>query len=118
MKSLNHYHGYVVGATGEGPDGMICVEEHIPPDVFPLPEYISQRGSYTEMDCRFLCKELAEIIQTMHREGMAHRNLHMENVLSDIFVRKGILLYSKFAAGILMIFRRSFVAIIGVYRAK
>lgn len=94
MKSLNHYHGYVVGATGEGPDGMICVEEHIPPDVFPLPEYISQRGSYTEMDCRFLCKELAEIIQTMHREGMAHRNLHMENVLSDIFVRKEISLYS------------------------
>jgi serine/threonine protein kinase len=92
MKSDDLYHGIVVDATGEGLDGMICVEEHIPPDLFPLPEYISRRGSYTEMDCRFLCKQLAIAIQCMHRYGMAHRNLHMENVLSDIFVSRKLLI--------------------------
>jgi serine/threonine protein kinase len=87
LRTMEIYHGIVVDAKGEGPDGIMCVEENIPPDLFPLPEYIGRRGSYTEMDCRFLFKQVAVAIQCMHREGMAHRNLNMENVLSDIFVR-------------------------------
>jgi serine/threonine protein kinase len=90
MKSMDIYHGIVVDASASDNDGngMICVEEHIPSDIEPLPVYVGQRGSYTEMDCRFLCRQLAECIKTMHSNGLAHRNLHMENVLSDHWVRQ------------------------------
>ena len=92
MKSMDVYHGIVVDATtaqtdSEVDNGMICVEEHIPPEIDTLPVYIGRRGTYTEMDCRFICRQIAECINCMHSNGVAHRNLHMENVLSDRWVR-------------------------------
>jgi hypothetical protein len=88
MQSMGVYHGVVVDATSGNTDseGMICIQERVPPDADPLPVCIGRRGTYTEMDCRFLCRQLAECINCMHSNGLAHRNLHMENALSDPWV--------------------------------
>lgn len=90
LVSEDFYNGVVIDAKGVGPDGIICVRENNPTDdeFFALPEYISRRGVYTEEDCRHLFKQLAEAVKCMHHAGMAHRNLHMENVLATIFVCK------------------------------
>lgn len=52
------------------------------------PEYIGSLsdGAYTEKDCRAICRQLARAIQILHKAGMAHRNLHVENVLIDPLV--------------------------------
>ena len=92
------YHGRIVdvsappGTPGDTTNekdtfGMICVQEANPTDIEPIPVYIGRRGSYTEMDCRFLCRQIAQTIKCMHENGMAHRNLHMENILADQWVR-------------------------------
>lgn len=68
--------------------GMICIEELVKPECIPLPDFIMQLRTYTEMDCRNIMLQLASAIKTMHDAGMAHRNLNLENVIIDPLVRE------------------------------
>jgi serine/threonine protein kinase len=66
--------------------GMICIEEEVSSIQTSVPEYIGRLDSYSEKDCRDICLQIAKCIDILHNEGIAHRNLHSENVLIDIFV--------------------------------
>ena len=66
--------------------GMICIEETTPPECVPVPEFLRQLRTYTEMDCRFVCLQLAKAIKVLHDAGIAHRNLNLENVVMDPMV--------------------------------
>jgi serine/threonine protein kinase len=66
--------------------GMICIEEVISSIDTSVPEYIGRLDSYTEKDCRDICLQIAKCIEILHNAGIAHRNLHVENVLIDLFV--------------------------------
>ena len=67
--------------------GEICVKENRPSQALHAPEYIGRLDSYSEKDCRAICRQLAKAIQTMHISGVAHRHLHVENVLINAQVR-------------------------------
>lgn len=64
-------------------EGLVCVEELSPPNVRVLPNYIARLRHYTEKDCRRICRQMAEIIKISHDNGMAHRNIHMNNWVLD-----------------------------------
>jgi serine/threonine protein kinase len=64
-------------------EGLVCVEEITPPKSFVLPDYITTLRKYTEKECRKICRQMAEIIKIAHDNGMAHRNIHMNNWLLD-----------------------------------
>jgi len=74
-------------------DGLICVEEMLPPTHTALPEFISQRQVYTEKDCRAVARDLAKCIRSLHEAGIAHRNLHLENVIVSPWV--SLILFSN-----------------------
>ena len=61
----------------------ICMEEKVSPTVVPAPEYVGHLQRYTEKDCRSICLQLAQAIKIMHDSGIAHQNIHLENVLID-----------------------------------
>ena len=65
---------------------MICIEEMPPLESIPIPDFIKQLRTYTEMDCRNIMLQLANAIKTMHDAGVAHRNLNLENVIIDPLV--------------------------------
>lgn len=67
--------------------GMVCIEEMVSPMTCLVPVYISQLQSYSEMDCRHICLQVAHCIRILHDAGIAHRNLHVENILIDPLVR-------------------------------
>ena len=73
--------------TDQSTFGMICIEEMPPPESIPIPDFIMQLRTYTEMDCRNIILQLANAIKTMHDAGIAHRNLNLENVIIDPLVR-------------------------------
>jgi len=75
------------GSTEQNNEGDICVEEMTPANLKVLPHYIASLPSYTEKQCRKLCRQMAEIIKLSHDNGMAHRNIHMNNWLVDKRVR-------------------------------
>jgi len=66
--------------------GMICIEETPSPECVPIPEFVKDLRTYTEMDCRNIVRQLADAIKTMHNAGIAHRNLNLENVIIDPLV--------------------------------
>ena len=61
--------------------GEIGVKEILPPRTYKAPVYIGKLHSYTEKDCRDICRQLVKAIHLMHDSGVAHRHLHIENVL-------------------------------------
>ena len=69
--------------TEQNYEGLVCVEEINPPNTFILPHYIAKLKTYSEKDCRRICRQIAEIIKISHDNGMAHRNIHMNNWLLD-----------------------------------
>lgn len=71
---------------GGSPVDMICIEETADPTACSLPQYIGRLQSYSERDCRAICLQLAKSIKCLHDSGIAHRDLHVENVLVDVFV--------------------------------
>jgi serine/threonine protein kinase len=86
IMSYGIYSARVVDMS-EGEDGgLICVEETVPPINTPVPVYIGQQDVYTEKECRDICRKLAECINILHNTGIAHRNLHIENVIVDPWV--------------------------------
>jgi serine/threonine protein kinase len=91
LMSTDIYSGRVVDQTRaqeeSGEADLICVEEIVPPDTETLPLFVGKMQRYTERECRGICKQIALGIQTLHRAGIAHRNLHMENVIVDRRVR-------------------------------
>ena len=75
-------------STDRSIQGLIRVEEVQSPITSPIALYISRFKTYTEKDCRAICLQIAKIIDTMHSAGIAHRNLHLANLIIDPFVRK------------------------------
>ena len=74
-------------STDENSEGLVCVEEIMPPKTMVLPNYIARLQAYTEKECRRICRQMAEIIKISHENGLAHRNIHMNNWLLDRHVR-------------------------------
>jgi serine/threonine protein kinase len=90
LNSLEIYSGFIVDekpSTVPGEPGLICVEEPVSPVIRVVPDYISTLERYTERECRDICRQLTNCIRILHESGVAHRNLHVENVLVDPFVR-------------------------------
>jgi serine/threonine protein kinase len=78
------YIGKVVVDTDSGNnEGLICVDETLPPTAQGLPSYIVELPSYTEKDCRIIFREIVSIIKLCHDNGMAHRNLLLTSLLVD-----------------------------------
>lgn len=73
-------------AAVEHSSNLICIEETVHSHVRIVPEYIGGLQSYTEKECRSICLQLANSIQILHNAGIAHRNLHLENVMIDSLV--------------------------------
>jgi serine/threonine protein kinase len=91
IMSSGIYYGRVIdqASTDQSPQGLIRVEEIQSPIVSPIPIYISRFSHFTEKDCRAICLQIAQCINIMHNAGIAHRNLHLGNVVIDPFVRTG-----------------------------
>jgi len=81
LESMEVYSARVVGRKAR----MLCLEETTSPRAAVLlaPEYVGRLPRYTEKDCGAICRQLAQANQTMHDAGLAHRNIHLENVLID-----------------------------------
>jgi serine/threonine protein kinase len=77
------YNGTAVPNTRADTSGAILVEERIPPGGVALPYYIASRQKYTEYDARILCTMIAETIKTLHDAGVAHRNIHIGNIIVE-----------------------------------
>jgi hypothetical protein len=73
---------------------LIRVNEIQTSSSFPIAMYISKCTSYTEKDCRAICRKLVNCIKIMHDAGLAHRYLHLGNVLTDTNVRQAIFSYA------------------------
>ena len=87
IMSSGIYYGRVIEQTsGNQPQGLLRIEEIKSPIVSPIPIYISRFTHYTEKDCRAICLQIAQCINIMHNAGIAHRNLHLGNVVIDPFV--------------------------------
>jgi serine/threonine protein kinase len=86
------YEGRVVNVDSTG---FICVEESKRSGTqgssrsgtrFLLADHVASLSRYTEKDCRRICLEIAHIIKLSHDNGMAHRNLHLNNFIVDKMV--------------------------------
>jgi serine/threonine protein kinase len=64
-------------------EGLICVEEVLPPTTQGLPNYIVQLPVYTEKHCRVIFRDIVSIVKLCHDNGMAHRNLLLTSLLVD-----------------------------------
>jgi serine/threonine protein kinase len=77
------YNGTVVPNTESDSSAGVLVEERIPRGGVMLPYYIATRQSYTEYHGRILCRKIAEAIRALHDAGVAHRNIHLENLIVE-----------------------------------
>jgi serine/threonine protein kinase len=77
------YNGTVVPDTESDTSGAVLVEERIPQGGLKLPYYIASRQSYTEYHGRILCRKIAEAIWALHDAGVAHRNIHLGNLIVE-----------------------------------
>jgi serine/threonine protein kinase len=86
------YNGRVIAhsSTDRSLQGLMRVEEIQSPIDCPIAIYISRFSSYSEKDCRAICLQIAQCINIMHNAGLAHRNLHLGNLVIDPFVRKAV----------------------------
>ena len=89
------YSARIVDYNGEGDgnfathsDDLFCVEEFVPPQSLVLPRYVARRTTYTEKHCRRICRSVATIIKLSHDNGMAHRNIHVNNFLFNGSTKK------------------------------
>jgi hypothetical protein len=73
----------------ESSAGLICVEETVSPIARPAPDYVGQLQLYSEKECRSICLQIAKCIEILHDAGIAHRNLHLENIIIDPLVSNG-----------------------------
>jgi serine/threonine protein kinase len=65
-------------------NGYVFVEEAWrSSNQFMLADHVASLSRYTEKDCRRICLEIAHIIKLSHDNGMAHRNLHLNNFVVD-----------------------------------
>jgi serine/threonine protein kinase len=80
------YNGTIVPDTESDTSGAILVEERTPLGGVFLPYYIASRQSYTEYHGRILCRKITEAIRALHDAGVAHRNIHLGNLI----VEKGV----------------------------
>jgi serine/threonine protein kinase len=81
------YIGKLVAENGSNNEGLICVEEVLPPTTQGLPNYIVHLPVYTEKQCRIIFREIVSIVKLCHDNGMAHRNLLLTSLLVDRKVR-------------------------------
>ena len=84
------YIGNIVTENNGNNEGLICVEEVVPPSLQGLPNYIVQLPQYTEKDCRIIFREIVRIVKLCHENGMAHRNLLLTSLLVDGRVRSNL----------------------------
>ena len=94
VMSYGLYNGCIVdhaiSESGHEGNDLICIAEEVSPVHVTVPEYIAQRQVYTEKDCRFVCRQIAKAIKRFHQAGIAHRNLHLNNVLVDPWVSRNV----------------------------
>jgi len=62
---------------------MALVQERSLQNAVILPDFISRLPVYTEADCRGLFRQLVLAVEAFHNAGVAHRYLHMNNVIVD-----------------------------------
>jgi len=62
---------------------MVLVQEIVPHRAANLPGFISKLPVYTEAECRGLFRQLVLAVEAFHNAGVAHRYLHMNNVIVD-----------------------------------
>lgn len=83
------YIGHILVVPDEVNEGLVCIEEILPPKIVLLPMYIARLESYTEKECRRIFREIALIVKLSHDNGMAHRNLLLTNLLVNKEVSVG-----------------------------
>jgi serine/threonine protein kinase len=94
LLSYNLYVGRIIESSKEEQGELIFLEEIPSPSMRTLPAYVARLPTYTERECRRICREAAQIVQILHNAKMAHRNIHMNNFVVDKNVR--LCFYSLF----------------------
>jgi len=77
------------GTSDQNNEGLICVKELMSSNLMVLRNHIARMPSYTEKHCRHFCRQMAKIIKMAHDNGLAHRNIHLNNWFVDQKVRSG-----------------------------
>lgn len=77
------YVGHIIECTPEEQGELICLEEALDSSMTTLPAHVAGLGSYTERECRKICREAALIVKRCQIGHMAHRNIHMDNFVVD-----------------------------------
>ena len=82
MNQLDHKHIVKVFDFFEEDDYYYIVMELMAGgDVF---DRLVDMNNYTEADARDLAKELLEVVEYMHKNGIAHRDLKPQNLLLQV----------------------------------
>jgi serine/threonine protein kinase len=91
LQIYNLYAGRIVNNNIEEQkgDNLILLEEVTNHSLTPLPIYLGQLKKYNERECRRICRQAAQIVQILHSNKMAHRNIHLGSFLVDTKVRFG-----------------------------
>ena len=66
---------------------QFLIDESLPKDSLLLHHYITRLPTYSELDCRNICWQIALRIRTLHEAGIAHRNLYTESFVVQEEVR-------------------------------
>jgi serine/threonine protein kinase len=86
IMSYEIYSGQVVERSESTDAVLMCIQETIPPMTGSIPDFVMQLQAYTEKECRAICLQVAKCIEILHNAGIAHRNLHLDNLLIDLLV--------------------------------
>lgn len=82
LMATGGFHGRVVTSQ----NSYMMVEEFGSSRACVVAEYIASLSQYTELECRNIFRQIALRVLALHDAGLAHRNLHPQNLI----VEKGV----------------------------
>ena len=91
---LQVFKGRLLRDEASDSTNMMLVQEIFPHNAALLPDFISGLPVYTEAECRGLFRQLVNAVEAFHNVGVAHRYLHMNNVIVDSNVRSYFRLFA------------------------
>ena len=73
---------FMESSNPEEDSGLLGLQEYTPQGARLLPRYVSRLPGYTEKECRNIFRQIVDIVKISHTNGMAHRNIHINNFMA------------------------------------